>query len=114
MQVLNHHFNFEQLQFNCTYITEENMLDKFDRVVFNSIVEKVIVGDISEDGTIDPYKLTFVLKGMKDRIVSDAKNRYKNLKKTQTHIDRNNHSFRYVYLNRKFLGYISENFGYIF
>lgn len=57
------------------------MLDKFDRVVFESIVEKVIVGDISEDGTIDPYKLTFVLKGMEDRVVSDAKNRYKNLNK---------------------------------
>ena len=55
------------------------MLDKFDRVVFESIVEKVIVGDISEDGTVDPYKLTFVLKGMEDRVVSDAKNRYKNL-----------------------------------
>lgn len=26
------------------------MLDKFDRVVFESIVDKVIVGDISEDG----------------------------------------------------------------
>lgn len=57
------------------------MLDKFDRVVFESIVEKVIVGDISEDGTVDPYKLTFVLKGMEDRVVSDAKNRYKNLNK---------------------------------
>ena len=57
------------------------MLDKFDRVVFESIVEKVIVGDISEDGIIDPYKLTFVLKGMEDRVVSDAKNKYKNLNK---------------------------------
>ena len=57
------------------------MLDKFDRVVFESIVDKVIVGDISEDGTIDPYKLTFVLKGMEDRVVSDARNRYKNMNK---------------------------------
>ena len=64
-----------------TCISEADMLDKFDRVVFESIVEKVIVGDISEDGTIDPYKLTFVLKGMEDRVVSDAKNRYKNLNK---------------------------------
>lgn len=64
-----------------TCIAEANMLDKFDRVVFESIVEKVIVGDISEDGTVDPYKLTFVLKGMEDRVVSDAKNRYKNLNK---------------------------------
>lgn len=62
-------------------IAEADMLDKFDRVVFESIVEKVIVGDISEDGTIDPYKLTFVLKGMEDRVVSDAKNRYKSLNK---------------------------------
>lgn len=60
-------------------IAEADMLDKFDRVVFESIVEKVIVGDISEDGTIDPYRLTFVLKGMEDRVVTDAKNRYKNL-----------------------------------
>ena len=57
------------------------MLDKFDKVVFESIVDKVIVGDISEDGTIDPYKLTFVLKGMEDRVVSDAKKRYKNMNK---------------------------------
>lgn len=64
-----------------TCIAEADMLDKFDRVVFESIVEKVIVGDISEDGIIDPYKLTFVLKGMEDRVVSDAKNRYKNLNK---------------------------------
>ena len=59
-------------------IAEADMLDKFDRVVFESIVEKVIVGDMNEDGTVDPYKLTFVLKGMEDRIVPDAKSRYKN------------------------------------
>ena len=57
------------------------MLDKFDRAVFESIVEKVIVGDMNEDGIVDPYKLTFVLKGMDDRVVPDAKRRYKNLNK---------------------------------
>ena len=57
------------------------MLDKFDRAVFESIVEKVIVGDMNEDGIVDPYKLTFVLKGMDDRTIPDAKNRYKNLNK---------------------------------
>ena len=46
------------------------MLDKFDRAVFESIVEKVIVGDMNEDGIVDPYKLTFVLKGMDDRVVN--------------------------------------------
>ena len=65
----------------CTCIVEADMLDKFDRVVFESLVEKVIVGDMNEDGTADPYKLTFVLKGMADRIVPDARSRYKNLNK---------------------------------
>lgn len=64
-----------------TCIAEADMLDKFDRVVFESIVEKIIVGDINEDGSVDPYKLTFVLKGMDDRIVPDARSRYKNLNK---------------------------------
>ena len=38
------------------------ILDQFDRKVFESIVEKVIVGGITEDGKIDPYMLTFVFK----------------------------------------------------
>lgn len=58
-----------------------DVLDKFDRVVFESIVQKVIVGEVAEDGTIDPYKLTFVLKGMDNSFIPDAKNRYKNLHK---------------------------------
>ena len=44
-------------------------------------VEKVIVGEIAEDGSTDPYKLTFVLKGMDDCSVPDARDRYKNLHK---------------------------------
>ena len=55
--------------------------DEFDRLVFESIVEKVIVGENAEDGTIDPYKLTFVLKGMDDCSVPDARGRYKKLHK---------------------------------
>lgn len=38
-------------------------MDKFDRVVFESIVEKVIVGETNDDGTVDPFKLTFVITG---------------------------------------------------
>lgn len=57
------------------------MTDEFDRLVFESIVEKVIVGEIAEDGSTDPYKLTFVLKGMDDCSVPHAKDRYKNLHK---------------------------------
>ena len=44
-------------------------------------MEKVIVGEIAEDGSTDPYKLTFVLKGMDDCSVPDARDRYKNLHK---------------------------------
>ena len=57
---------------------ETNVLEEFDRVVFESIVEKVIVGETKEDGSVDPYKLTFVLKGIDNRVIPDAKNRYIN------------------------------------
>ena len=63
-------------------LEQAKVIEHFDRVVFESIVEKVIVGGIDSTGAIDPYKLTFVLKGMDDRFIPDAKNRYK-LKKTQ-------------------------------
>ena len=55
-----------------------DVLDQFDRVVFESLVEKVIVGEQAEDGTVDPYKLTFVLKGMDERSIPDARDRYMN------------------------------------
>ena len=64
-----------------TKLAGADVLDKFDRVVFESIVQKVIVGEEAEDGTVDPYKLTFVLKGMDNSFIPDAKNRYKNLHK---------------------------------
>ncbi|WP_227835047.1 MULTISPECIES: hypothetical protein [unclassified Clostridioides] len=38
------------------------MLEKFYRYVFESIVDKVIVRAINEDGIVDPYKITFVYK----------------------------------------------------
>lgn len=58
-----------------------DVLDQFDRVVFESLVEKVIVGEQADDGTVDPYKLTFVLKGMDERSIPDARDRYMNLHK---------------------------------
>jgi len=62
-------------------LAETDVLDEFDRTVFESIVEKVIVGEVNEDGTVDSYKLTFVLKGNGNEIIPDAKDRYKNLHK---------------------------------
>ena len=62
-------------------LKDADVLDQFDRVVFESMVEKVIVGEQAEDGTVDPYKLTFVLKGMDERSIPDARDRYMNLHK---------------------------------
>ena len=62
-------------------LNEAEGIKKFDRVVFESIVEKVIVGETNSDGSSDPYKLTFVLRGIDNRTVPGAKNRYLNLRK---------------------------------
>ena len=51
---------------------KEEVLDEFDRTVFESIIDRVIVGGYKEDGTPDPYKLTFVLKGRQSGTVPDA------------------------------------------
>lgn len=42
-----------------------------------SIVEKVIVGETNEDGTVDPFKLTFVMKGNGNSVVPNAKEWFK-------------------------------------
>ena len=45
------------------------ILEEFDRVVFESIVEKAIVGGFDENGNKDPYKITFIYKtGIQDEI----------------------------------------------
>ncbi len=50
-----------------TMLERKEVLKEFDRYVFESIVEKVIVGEVDEKGNVDPYKLTFVYKtGFKD------------------------------------------------
>lgn len=43
-------------------LEQNNVLDKFDRYIFESIVEKVIVGGYDEEGRKDPAKLTFIYK----------------------------------------------------
>lgn len=48
-------------------------LDVFDRIVFESIVEKVIVGGYDSNGNPAPYNLTFVLKS--DQSISTEYNR---------------------------------------
>lgn len=58
-------------------LENEDILDEFDRIVFESIVEKVIVGGYDENGNPSPYKLTFVLKCNQNLKVDDAKADYK-------------------------------------
>ena len=54
-------------------LADGDILNEFDRVVFESIVDKVIVGETNEDDTVDPYKLTFVMKGNGNSVVPNAK-----------------------------------------
>lgn len=43
-------------------LENNEVLHEFDRHVFESIVQKVIVGGYDEDGNIDPAQLVFVYK----------------------------------------------------
>lgn len=50
-------------------LEQNEVLNEFDRYVFESIVEKVIVGGYDEDGNIDPAQLAFVYKtGFKNNL----------------------------------------------
>lgn len=62
-------------------IESANVFDKFDRFVFESIVDKIIIGEEGDNGVVDPYKITFILKGMDNQVIAAARNRYKNLVK---------------------------------
>ena len=54
-------------------LDQNEVLDTFDRHIFESIVEKVIVGGYDSDGNKDPYMIVFVYKtGFKNSV--DGKN----------------------------------------
>ena len=57
-------------------LTNNEILEEFDRGIFESIIEKVIVGGYDKDGNKDPYKLTFIYKtGFKNEI-GNSKERF--------------------------------------
>jgi hypothetical protein len=57
-------------------LSQNEVLEEFDRGIFESIIEKVIVGGYDEDGNKDPYKITFIYKtGFKNEI-GNAKERF--------------------------------------
>ncbi len=65
-------------------LSKKPFLEKFDREIFESVIEKVIIGGYNEDGEKDPYKITFIYKtGLKNEI-SNAKYRFKQSKTAGT------------------------------
>ena len=64
-------------------LKQENILDEFDRVVLESIIDKVYVGGYDEEANLDPYKLTFVLKGNQSKTIPNAKDNYKEQKNSE-------------------------------
>lgn len=52
----------ERLESFRKLLTSKELITEFDRSVFESLVEKVIIGGITEDGSIDPAKICFVYK----------------------------------------------------
>ena len=63
-------------------LENKEIIEEFNRPVFESIVDKVVVGRIDKDGTVHPYDLTFYFKtGIKDSQNSnDYKDKRKNAK----------------------------------
>lgn len=52
-------------------LSKSRVFEKFDREVFESVVEKVIIGGYNKEGDKDPYKITFIYKtGLKNDIES--------------------------------------------
>lgn len=50
-------------------LSKSQVFEKFDREVFESVVEKVIIGGYNKEGDKDPYKITFIYKtGLKNDI----------------------------------------------
>ncbi len=55
-------------------LSKNEVLEEFDRGIFESIIEKVIIGGYDEDGSKDPYKITFIYKtGFKNEIGNTKK-----------------------------------------
>lgn len=69
-------------------LSGNGVLEEFDRNVFESIVEKVIVGGYNEENEADPYKVTFVYKtGFKDDLYK-TKDRFKKKSSENDRLDK--------------------------
>lgn len=61
-------------------LSKKPFLEKFDREIFESVIEKVIIGGYNEKGEKDPYKITFIYKTGLKKEISNAKYRFKQSK----------------------------------
>jgi len=59
----------------------QDPMDAFDRVVFENIVEKIIVGGYDSTGKPAPFKLTFVLRNQQSITQNYDRERYKEKQK---------------------------------
>ncbi len=62
-------------------LSSGEVIDSFDREVFDSIISKVYVGGYDENGGADPFKLTFVLRGNGNCVIPDSRRKYKETRK---------------------------------
>src|SRR5699024_3057316 len=68
-------------------VLEKNeVLTEFDRCVFESIVEKVIIGEVDENGNTNPYKLTFIYKTEYSNSIQSKMHKQINRKRTQNDV----------------------------
>ena len=57
-------------------LSKNKTLEEFDRALFESIVEKVIVGGYDEEGNKDPYRITFIFKTGFSQSVDNTKQKF--------------------------------------
>lgn len=63
----------ERLENFSKTLKRSEVLDSFDRYVFESIVEKIIVGGYDSDGNKNPYMLTFIYKNGFENVINSSK-----------------------------------------
>lgn len=57
-------------------LSRNEIMEEFDRDVFEAVVEKVIVGGYDNEGNKDPYKLTFIYKNGFNDPIDDSKRKF--------------------------------------
>ena len=62
-------------------LSDNSIQEEFDRNIFESIISKVIVGGYDENGSIDPYKLSFIYKTGFENNIDNVKKKYRMIEK---------------------------------